>query len=147
MDAFAASWDVGARCRRLSWLLHAHVVEAKRAQLALVFKAGFNPNQPRVPSDNSDGGQWTGNGGNTGVGTSQGGSADGSVQLAADITGFTKHGINRAIDRGVSPSAIRDAVVNPIQILPQADGTTRYVGAGAVVVLDPLGRVITVWGQ
>jgi hypothetical protein len=38
-------------------------------------------------------------------------------------------------------------VVNPIEILPQADGTTRYVGDGAVVVLDPLGRVITVWGQ
>ena len=49
MDASAASWEVGAQCRRLSWLLHASVVEAKHAQLARAFKAGFNPNQPRVP--------------------------------------------------------------------------------------------------
>jgi hypothetical protein len=63
MESFAASWEVGARCRRLSWLLHASVVEAKHAQLARAFKAGFNPNQPRVPAGNSDGGQWTGGGG------------------------------------------------------------------------------------
>jgi hypothetical protein len=78
MDAFAASWDVGARCRRLSWLLHAHVAEAKRAQLALVFKAGFNPNQPRVPAGNSDGGQWTGSGGG-------GGGGGGLTQVAQNI--------------------------------------------------------------
>jgi hypothetical protein len=123
------------------------VVEAKHAKLVLAFKAGFNPNQPRVPAGNTDGGQWTGGRGSTSIMTPQGAGADASVHLAADITGFTKHGINRAITRGVSPSAIRDAVVNPIQILPQANGTTRYVGAGPVVVLDPLGRVITVWGQ
>ena len=56
MDAFAASWEAGARCRRLAWLLHACVVEAKHAQLVLAFKAGFNPNQPRVPAGNPDGG-------------------------------------------------------------------------------------------
>jgi hypothetical protein len=60
MDASAASWEVGAQCRRLSWLLHASVVEAKHAQLVFVFKAGFNPNQPRVPAGTADGGQWTG---------------------------------------------------------------------------------------
>lgn len=62
MDAFAASWEVGARCRRLSWLLRASVVEAKHASLVLAFKSGFNPNQPRVPAGNPDGGQWTGGG-------------------------------------------------------------------------------------
>ena len=66
MDAFAASWEVGARCRRLSWLLHASVVEAKGEQLVLVLKAGFNANQPRVPAGSSDGGQWTGSGGGSG---------------------------------------------------------------------------------
>jgi len=67
------------------------------------------------------------------------------VQLAGDITGFTKHGINQAISRGVSPTSLHDAVVNPIQILPQANGTTQYVGGGAVVVLNPLGQVVTTW--
>ena len=66
MDAFAASWDVGARCRRLSWLLRASVVEAKHAELVHVLKAGFNPNQPRVPVGNPDGGHWTGDGGSGG---------------------------------------------------------------------------------
>jgi hypothetical protein len=65
------------------------------------------------------------------------------VQLAGDITGFIKHGINQAISRGVSPGSLHDAVVNPIQILPQANGTTQYVGGGAVVVLNPLGQVVT----
>jgi hypothetical protein len=63
MNAIAASWEAGARCRRLAWLLHACVVEAKHAQFILAFKAGFNPNQPRVPSGNPDGWQWTGGGG------------------------------------------------------------------------------------
>jgi hypothetical protein len=64
------------------------------------------------------------------------------VQVAGDITGFTKHGINQAISRGAS---LHNAVVNPLQILPQANGTTQYVGSGAVVVLNPLGQVVTTW--
>ena len=63
------------------------------------------------------------------------------VQLAGDITGFTRHGINQAISRGVSPGAMHDAVVRPLQILPQANGTTQYIGRGAVAVLNPLGQV------
>ena len=68
-----------------------------------------------------------------------------AVRLAGDITGFTKHGINQAISRGVSPASLHDAVVNPLQILPQANGTAQYVGAGAVVVLNPLDQVVTTW--
>lgn len=75
MDASAASWEVGAQCRRLSWLLHASVVEAKHAQLARAFKAGFNPNQPRVPAGNPDGGQWTGSGGGGSSSSTVGGDA------------------------------------------------------------------------
>jgi hypothetical protein len=67
------------------------------------------------------------------------------VQLAGDITGFTKHGINQTISRAISPASLHDAVVNPLQILPQANGTTQYVGRGAVVVLNPLGQVVTTW--
>jgi hypothetical protein len=88
-----------------------------------------------------------GRGAEAGSGQQNPSSSDKPIKLAAEITGFTKHGIDRAISRGVSPSAIHDAVVNPIQILPQANGTTRYVGAGAVVVLNPAGGVVTVWGQ
>lgn len=96
-------------------------------------KAGFNPGQPR-----DDHGKWTDSGAS---GTPK------RIRLAGDITGFTKHGINRTINRGVSPSAMHDAVTNPIQILPQPNGTTQYVGRGAVVVLNPLGHVVTTWRQ
>jgi hypothetical protein len=50
--------------RRSDWLL-----AALRVKLALLRfeelhrKAGFNPDQPRVPAGNPDGGQWTGDGG------------------------------------------------------------------------------------
>ena len=66
---------------------------------------------------------------------------------AGVITGFTRHGLNQAINRGVSPAAICDAVNNPSDVSVRSNGTTRYTGANAVVVLNPLGRVVTVWGQ
>jgi len=150
MVSFDAGREVSGQLRRVGWFLTASLVEAKLRDLERAVKVGFDPNQPRVSAGNPDGGQWTdgGGGGDGGeFGIPRANQADASIQLASDITGFTKHGINRAISRGVSPSSILDAVVNPVQILPQANGSTRYVGAGAVVVLDPIGRVITVWGQ
>ncbi|MGA7458272.1 MAG: hypothetical protein WBW51_13265 [Methyloceanibacter sp.] len=41
----------------------ASVVETKLRRLERVFKANFDPNQPRVPAGNPDGGQWTSTGG------------------------------------------------------------------------------------
>ena len=97
-------------------------VEAKRDGVK------YDPNQPRVPAGNPDGGQWTAEGGNIGR------SAESSkeprtrnVRLAMDITGFTKHGINQAINRGVSPSGILDAIKNPISVEPRSNGSTRHV--------------------
>ena len=80
MDASAASWEVGARRRRLSWLLHASVVEIKLAQLAHAVGVKFNPNRPRVPAGNPDGGQWTGSGGGGG-----GGGGSGLTQVAQNV--------------------------------------------------------------
>lgn len=124
---------------RLKWLAAAARFEIALRRHDRALKYGYNPDQPRVLRGNPGGGQWTDEGG--------AGGADKPVKLAGDITGFTRHGINQAISRGVSPSAILDAVVNPIQIIPQPNGTTRYVGSGAVVVLNPAGAVVTVWGH
>ncbi|TMI99432.1 MAG: hypothetical protein E6G97_22860 [Alphaproteobacteria bacterium] len=104
-------------------------------------KAGFNPDQPR-----DDLGKWT-DSGRSGDAGKDGDEKPERIRLAGDITGFTKHGINQTINRGVSPSAMHDAVTNPIQILPQSNGTTQYVGRGAAVVLNPLGQVVTTWRQ
>lgn len=60
--------------------------------------------------------------------------------------GFTKHGINQTINRGISASDINDALNNPIKITP---GTTpyswKYRGTNAVVVLNSFVEVITLW--
>jgi len=61
------------------------------------------------------------------------------------ITGFTRHGLNQAINRGVSPSSTRDAVLCPVLIQPMPNGTTRYTGSSAVVVLNPSGQVVRCW--
>ena len=108
----------------------------------------YSEDQPRVPAGQAGGGQWTSGdeGGDPNSDTLQP-SENPAIQLAADITGFTKHGINQAINRGVSPAAILDAVNNPIKILPQLNGTIRYVGRDAVVVLNPAGGIVTLWGQ
>lgn len=103
----------------------------------------YNPEQPRVPAGNPDCGRWAG-----GLGASSGATSSNHsryVQVAEGITGFTRHGINQAINRGVSPSAILDAVKNPLRIVPRANGSTQFRGAGATVVLDPAGVVITAW--
>jgi hypothetical protein len=69
------------------------------------------------------------------------------LEEVADVTGFTKHGINRVIDRKIPPVAILDALNNPLRIVPQANGTTQYIGRDATVVLNPFGRVVTIWPQ
>jgi hypothetical protein len=52
--------ELRLKCRQLEWSL-----AARRFQLAFarhaeaVIKAGFNPDQPRVPAGNPEGGQWT----------------------------------------------------------------------------------------
>jgi hypothetical protein len=56
----------------------------------------YRADQPRVPAGSPDGGRWAlGEGrpsGRTRVGDTP------TIRVAAEITGFTKHGINRAIE-------------------------------------------------
>ena len=59
------------------------------------------------------------------------------------ISRFTRHGLNQTISRGVAPGDMLDAVSHPIQILPRPNGTVRYVGRNATVVLNPDGGVVT----
>jgi len=71
-----------------------------------------------------------------------------------NITGFTKHGINRAIGSpgrvGVRPSAILDAVNNPLKInsviIDQLGRPSqRFIGQFAEVVINPqTGKIISV---
>jgi len=69
--------------------------------------------------------------------------------IAGVIKGYTQHGLEQAIERdagrGVSPSAILDAVRSPLSETVQDDGATRYVGQNAVVIVSEDGRVVTTW--
>jgi hypothetical protein len=61
---------VSAHLHRLNWLLRARVVEAKLRELERAVKAGFDPNQPRIPAGSGrPSGRWTDGGGASGVGT------------------------------------------------------------------------------
>jgi len=66
------------------------------------------------------------------------------------ITGFAKHGLNRAIERGVKPNAILDAVKNPLKtgnVVTDQLGrqSQRFIGRSAEVVLNPqTGKIISV---
>ena len=62
-----------------------------------------------------------------------------------DITGFTNHGINQAITRGVSPQSLLGTVNNPSIVLQQSGGQYLYLSNEAGVVLNPAGRVITTY--
>ena len=66
------------------------------------------------------------------------------------IQGFTKHGVNQAINRGVKPGAMLDAVKNPLKVGPvQVNNaglqSQRFTGGQASVVVNPQsGKVVTV---
>ncbi|MFV0345581.1 MAG: RHS repeat-associated core domain-containing protein [Bacteroidales bacterium] len=66
------------------------------------------------------------------------------------VTGFTVHGVNRAISRGVSPANILDVVKNPlkvgdIKVDNMGRSSQRFIGMKAEVVINPeTGRVISI---
>ncbi|WP_318390916.1 RHS repeat-associated core domain-containing protein, partial [Enterobacter sp.] len=71
--------------------------------------------------------------------------------IAGKITGYTKHGLNQAVGRnggkGVNIKDMLDAVRNPKKIVENANGTIRYQGKRATVVLNGEGKVVTVFGK
>lgn len=87
------------------------------------------------------------------VTTAAGSGGVATVKAVGDkITGYTNHGLAQAIGRdggrGVSPAAIVNAVRNPVNVVNQAaNGTTKYVGNSATVILNNTGRVVTAWAR
>ena len=66
------------------------------------------------------------------------------------ITGYTKHGINSAINHngvGVKTSEIANTVNNPVKKVLQNTGTIKFIGKNAVVVLNKAGKVVTTWAK
>jgi len=66
------------------------------------------------------------------------------------VPGYTMDGVRRALSRdghGVSRSAILNAVLHPVKTITQSDGSIKYVGRDAVVVLNKAGQVVTTWAR
>lgn len=99
---------VHAPLLRLKWRLAFDRWEQKLACWVQAAKAGFDPNQPRVPAGNSDGGQWASGGGgsNGGRRRTASGRDDGRVLSDATPDDFTKPGSRLAQARppGRGPS-------------------------------------------
>ena len=73
-----------------------------------------------------------------------------SRNVASVITGFTRHGLNQAINRagrGVQARAILNAVRYPLRVIPQEGDKLLYVGKDALVVLNSSGKVVTVMAK
>ena len=66
MPESEASWQASAALQRMRSILLANIVKEKLRNLQRAIKANFDPNQPRVPRGNPDGGQWTRTGGGSG---------------------------------------------------------------------------------
>ncbi len=67
------------------------------------------------------------------------------------ISGFTRHGLNQTINRGIRPGAMVSTLRNPTSIRtftsgPNA-GTTRYIGPRSTVVVNGQGRIVSTWGR
>lgn len=66
------------------------------------------------------------------------------------IEGFVGHAVNRAIERGVSPASILNALKNPLKIGKvvvdnMGRASQRLIGRSAEVVINPqTGRIISV---
>ena len=88
METVAAGWNASAQLRRVGWFLHAELVEIKGRCLARAIRAKFDPNQPRVPAGNPDGGEWTGTGG--------GGTPGSASRLSAPNESAPRNGVQLA---------------------------------------------------
>jgi len=78
--------NVAARLRHLAWLLSANSVETTFRRLVRAVEAKFDPNQPRVPAGDPDGGQWTDAGGGTAESSAE--SNQSTTSSSADVTGI-----------------------------------------------------------
>jgi hypothetical protein len=62
-----------------------------------------------------------------------------------DITGFSDHGLDQIISRGVSPGDLLGTVNNPSVVLMQSSGRYLFLSTRAGLVLSPSGLVITAY--
>jgi hypothetical protein len=84
-------------------------------------KAGFNPDQPRVPAGNPDGGQWTSEGGGGGTSGVRLAAADKVVIGAAAAAKILFEGAKKVIDAYRSSQLLWDMFKEPVGVVAHAE--------------------------
>ncbi len=73
------------------------------------------------------------------------------VKITDIVKGYIKHGLNQTIGRnggrGVSAKGIVNALTEPKKCLEQIDGSFKYIGKNATVIVSPEGKIITTFGM
>jgi len=57
------------------------------------------------------------------------------------------HALNQVINRGLSPTVLRDTVANPRVVLQQGNGNFLYLSDDAAIVLRSDGQMVTAYGS
>ena len=120
-EANLSQTDADTKFARLKWRRAFNNWERKAAQWIEVIKTGYDPNQPRVPAGNSDGGQWAGGGG---------GAGDSPILSDANPNFFTKPGTRVAQARR-RRSGARPIIINGVPHTPTPGQAARYSVAKA----------------
>lgn len=60
-----------------------------------------------------------------------------------ELTGFTRHGLNQVITRGLRPYEILDILRNPLRKLPGRGDVRRFIGKFGELRINNQGKVVT----
>lgn len=60
-----------------------------------------------------------------------------------ELTGFTRHGLNQVINRGLRPHEILDILRNPLRKTPGRGDVTRFIGRFGELRINNQGRLVT----
>ena len=68
-------------------------------------------------------------------------------KIPGSVTGFTQHGLERLIERGLSQEIVKQAVFKPLVVLKQSGGTMYYLTKDVAVILNETGLVVTTYSK
>lgn len=132
---------------------------ARLAQTEALSKYNFNPDEPRDRL-----GRWTEGEGAAAPAVETGGhpalvpvqellpfaapeaaSDRGAIQVAQDAPlNFSTHAWSRMLQKGFTLDQVNDAIQNGRR-MTQPNGNIRCTGAGCVIIINPSGRIVTVY--
>jgi hypothetical protein len=126
------------------------LLKACLAAMRVRLELKYSENQPRWPAGDPRGGQWMPKeGGEGGEEYDEsldafGVAPDGTlIEPVAECTGISGHALRRMQERGISLDMVTDALTNPLRVIVQPNGNTKYVGSRVTVVLSPKGWMVT----